>query len=237
MIEIGSKTAKVIITRPRPAIFVYSSCSIDLLGQCDLLRSFETVNYLDFCYSNVIGCTCVFLVNCSYCLLPYQQLKMTSASLHMCSGCRSSSSESTEIQLVSRSAWIELLVTDWRWLNSLQCQKFWRNMCFSVILMRLVVSISYLTLKVCALLLNSTRSRWIAYWKSLLRHFIIPLLTKLENLLYLFGKYLNVNVWKWWLLSSQRPCVWFRIHIMLARLLTFIYELAYFFNSLLLLVG
>jgi len=37
--------AKVIITRPRPAI-VYSSGSTDLLGQRDLLRSFETANYL-----------------------------------------------------------------------------------------------------------------------------------------------------------------------------------------------
>jgi len=72
--EIDAKAeAKVIITRPRPTIFVYNSGSIDLLGQCDLLRSFETVNYLDFCYSNVIVCTCVFLVNCSYCLLPYQR--------------------------------------------------------------------------------------------------------------------------------------------------------------------
>jgi len=34
--------AKVIITRPRPAIFVYSSGSTDLLGQRDLLRSFES---------------------------------------------------------------------------------------------------------------------------------------------------------------------------------------------------
>jgi len=38
--------AKVIITRPRPAIFVYNSGSTVLLGQCDLLRSFETANYL-----------------------------------------------------------------------------------------------------------------------------------------------------------------------------------------------
>jgi len=38
--------AKVIITRPRPAIFVYNSGSTDLLGQRDLLRSFETANYL-----------------------------------------------------------------------------------------------------------------------------------------------------------------------------------------------
>jgi len=34
--------AKFIITRPRPAIFVYSSGSTDLLGQRDLLRSFES---------------------------------------------------------------------------------------------------------------------------------------------------------------------------------------------------
>ena len=38
--------AKVIITRPRPAIFVYNSGTKDLLGQRDLLRSFETANYL-----------------------------------------------------------------------------------------------------------------------------------------------------------------------------------------------
>jgi len=38
--------AKVIITRSRPAIFVYNSGSTDLLGQRDLLRSFETANYL-----------------------------------------------------------------------------------------------------------------------------------------------------------------------------------------------
>ena len=40
--------AKVIITRPRPAIFVYNynSGSTDLLGQRDLLGSFETANYL-----------------------------------------------------------------------------------------------------------------------------------------------------------------------------------------------
>ena len=38
--------AKVIITRPRPAIFVHNSGSTDLLGQRDLLGSFETANYL-----------------------------------------------------------------------------------------------------------------------------------------------------------------------------------------------
>ena len=38
--------AKVIVTRPRLAVFVYTSGSTDLLGQRDLLRSFETVNYL-----------------------------------------------------------------------------------------------------------------------------------------------------------------------------------------------
>jgi len=38
--------AKVIITRPRPDLFVYNSGSTDLLGQRDLLRSFETANYL-----------------------------------------------------------------------------------------------------------------------------------------------------------------------------------------------
>ena len=38
--------AKVILTRPRPAIFVYNSGSTELLGQRDLLRSFETANYL-----------------------------------------------------------------------------------------------------------------------------------------------------------------------------------------------
>ena len=38
--------AKVIITRPRPAVFVYNSGSTDLLGHRDLLRSFETANYL-----------------------------------------------------------------------------------------------------------------------------------------------------------------------------------------------
>ena len=37
---------KVIITKPRPAICVYNSSSTDLLGQCDLRRSFETANYL-----------------------------------------------------------------------------------------------------------------------------------------------------------------------------------------------
>jgi len=37
---------KVIVTRPRPAIFVYNSGSTDLLGQRDLLRSFETANNL-----------------------------------------------------------------------------------------------------------------------------------------------------------------------------------------------
>jgi len=37
---------KVTITRPRPAICVYNSSSTDLLGQCDLLRSFKTANYL-----------------------------------------------------------------------------------------------------------------------------------------------------------------------------------------------
>jgi len=41
--------AWVIITRPGPAIFVYSSVSTDLLGQRDLLRSFETANYLILC--------------------------------------------------------------------------------------------------------------------------------------------------------------------------------------------
>ena len=45
--ETDAKTeAKVIITRPRPAIFVCNSGSTDLLGQRDLLRSFKTVNYL-----------------------------------------------------------------------------------------------------------------------------------------------------------------------------------------------
>jgi len=45
--EIDAKAeAKVIITRPRPAVFVYNSGSTDLLGQRDLLRSFETANYL-----------------------------------------------------------------------------------------------------------------------------------------------------------------------------------------------
>ena len=38
--------AKVIVTRPRLAVFVYNSGSSDLLGQRDLLRSFETANYL-----------------------------------------------------------------------------------------------------------------------------------------------------------------------------------------------
>ena len=38
--------AKVIVTRPRLAVFVYNSGSTDLLGQRDLLRSFETANYL-----------------------------------------------------------------------------------------------------------------------------------------------------------------------------------------------
>jgi len=37
--------AKVILTRPRLAVFVYNSGSTDLLGQRDLLRPFETVNY------------------------------------------------------------------------------------------------------------------------------------------------------------------------------------------------
>ena len=44
--------AKVIITRPRPAIFVYNSGSTDLLGQHDLLRSFETANYY-CCYTDL----------------------------------------------------------------------------------------------------------------------------------------------------------------------------------------
>jgi len=38
--------AKVIVTRPMLAVFVYNSGSTDLLGQHDLLRSFETANYL-----------------------------------------------------------------------------------------------------------------------------------------------------------------------------------------------
>ena len=38
--------AKVMVTRPRLAVFVYNSGSTDLLGQRDLLRSFETANYL-----------------------------------------------------------------------------------------------------------------------------------------------------------------------------------------------
>ena len=38
--------AKVIITRSRQTIFVYNTGSTDLLGQRDLLRSFETANYL-----------------------------------------------------------------------------------------------------------------------------------------------------------------------------------------------
>jgi len=38
--------AKVIVTRPRLAVFLYNSGSTDLLGQRDLLSSFETVNYL-----------------------------------------------------------------------------------------------------------------------------------------------------------------------------------------------
>ena len=38
--------AKAIVTRPRLAVFVYNSGSTDLLGQRDLLRSFETANYL-----------------------------------------------------------------------------------------------------------------------------------------------------------------------------------------------
>jgi len=39
--------AKVIVTRPRLAVFVYNSGSTDLLGQRDLLRSFETANCLN----------------------------------------------------------------------------------------------------------------------------------------------------------------------------------------------
>jgi len=38
--------AKVIVTGPRPAIFVYSSGITDQLGQRDLLGSFATANYL-----------------------------------------------------------------------------------------------------------------------------------------------------------------------------------------------
>jgi len=39
---VAKAAAKVIITRPRPAIFG----STDLLGQRDLLRSFQTANWL-----------------------------------------------------------------------------------------------------------------------------------------------------------------------------------------------
>lgn len=38
--------AKVIVTRPRLAVFVYNSGSTDLQGQRDLRRSFETANCL-----------------------------------------------------------------------------------------------------------------------------------------------------------------------------------------------
>jgi len=38
--------AKVIVTMPRLGVFVHNSGSTDLLGQRDLLRLFETANYL-----------------------------------------------------------------------------------------------------------------------------------------------------------------------------------------------
>jgi len=65
--------AKVIITRPRPAIFVYNLGSTDLLGQRDLLRSFKTANYLIVVKRSPISATvlscCILGVRRVHCLL------------------------------------------------------------------------------------------------------------------------------------------------------------------------
>jgi len=50
--------AKVIVTRPRLAVFVYNSGGTDLLGLRDLLMSFETANYLYFKMRRVCPSVC-----------------------------------------------------------------------------------------------------------------------------------------------------------------------------------